>query len=89
MASDPIKLYGWTALPRDPSAILNGKTNVRSPQPVTVDSVSLPNTELAKEVMIYARKELSEATFNHSLRVYYYGRLNLCMRTKKVHEIES
>lgn len=75
MSSDPIKTYGWTALPRDPSIVLNGKKNVKSPAPVKVDSISLPATELAKAVMKYAKNELKEETFNHSMRVYYYGKL--------------
>lgn len=73
MSSDPIKTYGWAALPRDPSVILNGKKNVKTPEPVKVDSIRLPDTDLAKSVMEYAKKELREETFNHSMRVYYYG----------------
>jgi len=75
MASDPIMTYGWMVLPRDPSIILNGKKNVKVPEPVKVDSIPLPDTELAKTVMKYAKKELREETFNHSMRVYYYGTL--------------
>lgn len=73
MASDPVKIHGWTALPRDPSVILNGKRNIKSPEPVKVESIVLPDTELSKVVMEYAKKELPEETFNHSMRVYYYG----------------
>ena len=71
--ADPVPTYGWTALPRDPSVILHGKENVKDPQPVKVADVQLPDTDLAKKVLEYARKELREETFNHSMRVYYYG----------------
>lgn len=70
---DAINAYGWTALPRDPEIILNGKKNINDPKPQTVNSINLPSTPLAKAVLEFARNELSEQTFNHSMRVYYYG----------------
>lgn len=73
--ADSISIHGWTALPRDPSVILDGKKNVKAPEPVTVDNIPLPSTELARKVLEYAKKELREETFNHSMRVYYYGTL--------------
>lgn len=71
--ADPVATHGWTALPRDTSLLLNGRKNVRGPEPVTVNSVPLPDTPLAKKVLEYAQKELREETFNHSMRVFYYG----------------
>ena len=38
-----------------------------------VDSIQLPDSRIAKEVLGYAKAELNEQTFNHSMRVYYYG----------------
>ena len=70
--SDVSDLYGWEARPRDVSILLNGKNN-RDPKPQTVASFKLPNSALAKSVLEYAKKELSTETFNHSMRVYYYG----------------
>ncbi|KAI4247155.1 MAG: hypothetical protein LQ352_006206 [Teloschistes flavicans] len=71
--SNEIKLYGWEAKPRDPSVVLSGKKNIRDPEPQTIASTKLPDTPLAKSVLEYAKKELSTETFNHSMRVYYYG----------------
>ena len=71
--ADPDPTYGWTAVPRDTNSLLKGKKNVVDPRPVKVNDVQLPDTERAKKVMAYARTELSEETFNHSMRVYYYG----------------
>lgn len=67
------KTYGWTAQPRDVSAFLGDKKDLKAPEPQTVDNILIPDTPLAKAVLDYARKELSEETFNHSMRVYYYG----------------
>lgn len=65
--------YGWTAQPRDVSVFLGDKKVLNEPVSQTVDNISLPATPLAKAALEYARKELSEETFNHSMRVYYYG----------------
>ncbi|KAI9756253.1 MAG: H(+)-transporting V1 sector ATPase subunit H [Chaenotheca gracillima] len=71
---DPVKQFGFTALPRDPKTILNGKDNVHSPQPVLVKDIVVPSTALAKAIQQYAKAELAEETFNHSMRVYFYGK---------------
>ena len=71
--SDAIKLYGWAAKPRDPAVFLEGKKNFKDPVSQAVESVKLPDTPIAKAVLEYARKELNPETFNHSMRVFYYG----------------
>ncbi|KAH0566343.1 hypothetical protein GP486_000249 [Trichoglossum hirsutum] len=71
--SNPIRDYGFSALPRDPAVILQGRKNNRNPLPVAVSDIELPDTPLAKAVLEYAKKELREETFNHSMRVFYYG----------------
>ena len=73
MATNPTTLHGWTPVPLDPSLILAGKKNAKDPDPVTVDSIHLRTTDLARQVLDYAKTELSEQTFNHSMRAYYYG----------------
>jgi len=73
MASDPVKAYGWTALPLDVKVLLESRTQQQTPEPVLVSSVPLPDTPLVKAVHKYAKQELAPETFNHSLRVYYYG----------------
>ncbi len=75
--SDAISLYGWAAKPRDPAVFLNGKKNFKHPVPQTVESIKLPDTPVAKAVLEYAREELNTETFNHSMRVFYYGTILL------------
>ena len=65
-------LHGWTAVPRDPSVLLKD-SSASEPKLWTVDEIALPDSPLAKEVLAYAKRELNEQTFNHSMRVYYYG----------------
>ena len=69
----PVEEYGFSALPRDPSVILKGKKNNTEPRPTSIDDVKIPDTPLAKEVQDYVKGELREETYNHSMRVYYYG----------------
>lgn len=76
--SEAIKLYGWEAKPRDPAVFLEGKKNFKDPVPQTVESIKLPDSPIAKAVLEYARKELNAETFNHSMRVFYYGILPPC-----------
>lgn len=71
--SDPIKAYGWTAQPRDPKLFLSERCLSTAPFPVLVESVRLPDTPLANSVLAYAQEELNSGTFNHSMRVFYYG----------------
>jgi cyanamide hydratase len=63
---------GWTAVPR---SFLKGLFDVdqNSPAKISVDDVKLPKSDLVTATYEYARKELPEKTFNHSMRVYYYG----------------
>lgn len=70
---DEIKEHGWTAQPRDPAAVLKGQKNIEDPQPQLVENIDLPDSPLAKAITEYAKRELPEQTFNHSMRVYYYG----------------
>ncbi len=69
-------LDGWTPHPRSlPSLLPPGRKNVKDPEPMKVGSVGMeiPDTQLVKEVMAYAERELSVETLNHSMRVYYWG----------------
>ncbi|KAL8995321.1 MAG: hypothetical protein Q9169_004925 [Polycauliona sp. 2 TL-2023] len=72
--SDAIKTYGWEAKPRDPSVWLHGNKNINDPVPQMVASIELPSSTLAASVLEYAETELSTPTFNHSMRVFYYGK---------------
>lgn len=77
-----VNAYGWAAKPRNPMIFLKEKSS-RDPVPQTVESIRLPNTPLAKKVLEYAGQELNAGTFNHSMRVFYYGmnpQLSLSLR---------
>lgn len=68
--SDPIALYGLTAIPADQSK-LAPKTD--SPRPVPVAELKPPLTAFCTRIDTYTRANLSGDTYRHSLRVYSYG----------------
>ncbi|KAI9777155.1 MAG: hypothetical protein M1835_005309 [Candelina submexicana] len=63
--SDPVKEHGFTAVQRDPQSLFGGNKNNKTPEPILVSDVHLPDTPLIENVMQYAKQELPEETFNH------------------------
>jgi cyanamide hydratase len=73
MSNPAIEKYGWTAVPHKVSALLE-QSQASGPAPVLfVSSISLPSSALSKAVLEHAQGELPIETFNHSLRVFYFG----------------
>jgi cyanamide hydratase len=63
---------GWTAVPRSLDQLLqHSKTG--NTKPYSVDEIPLPSSPVAKQAMEYAKQHLPVPTFNHSMRVFYYG----------------
>ncbi|THX75413.1 cyanamide hydratase [Aureobasidium pullulans] len=71
--SDQIAEYGWTSLPCDPAKWGGNKKYNKEPVPQLCSSIPLPDTALVKAAMEHVKQELPEHTFNHSMRVFYYG----------------
>lgn len=70
---DPIAAYGLTAVPADPSK--PSPSSSKPPIPLKVSDFAPPSTALADRISQYAHDKLPTQTFNHSLRVYSYGRI--------------
>lgn len=68
-----VQEYGWTAVPCDPKKWAALKTSTKPPVPQLVENTPLPDTAIVKSAMEYAKAELPAHTFNHSMRVFYYG----------------
>ena len=66
--------HGWTAVPRAQDKIL-ANVNKDAPAKISVSDIKIPNSEVVRKTQEYAKKELPEQTYNHSMRVYYYGKL--------------
>lgn len=78
MSNSLIEEYGWTAVPRKVETLLQQQSEASGPaKPMTVSSIKIPDSSLVKVIREYSRKELAIETFNHSMRVYYYGKFIL------------
>lgn len=73
-SSDPITVHGWTAVPRDTSILLGGKEYIHKPEPLLIKDMKFPSEDpLVTRIQEYAREKLPPQTYNHSMRVYYFG----------------
>ncbi|KAK5134991.1 hypothetical protein LTR08_005943 [Meristemomyces frigidus] len=66
--------HGWTAVPRSFSKLLASIPDQKPSLPMQVEDIPLPTSELVHQVTKYAKQNLPEEVFNHSMRVYYYGK---------------
>ena len=72
--SNDLDLHGWTAVPRSFSTLLEGKPHLHPPRPDTVPSLGFPTTDpLVVRIHDHAKAQLRKETYNHSMRVYYFG----------------
>lgn len=73
-STDIVALHGWTAVALDPKAILGGKPYINKPESLLVKDIKFPSDDaVVSRVYEYAKEKLSGPTFNHSMRVYYFG----------------
>ncbi|KAL1306729.1 hypothetical protein AAFC00_005394 [Neodothiora populina] len=68
-----VEEHGWTPVPRSLDKVVNSRKDPQPPKAVTVDDFPPPTSPLVQTVTKYARENLPQETFNHSMRVYYYG----------------
>src|SRR5271170_4923462 len=84
--------YGFNPLPRSPSKILKGH-NKDSPY-IPITDIAVPDTKVVRAVDEFVKKELNTETYNHSVRVYYYGVITamtqrLIIKVKQLSKITS
>jgi len=74
MSNPAIEAYGFTAVPRKTATLLTlSKASSATPKPLSPSTLALPSSPLATQIHRYAKQELPIETYNHSLRVYFYG----------------
>lgn len=65
---------GWTAVPVDAAIIFDGKPFINEPQPLLVADVEFPTQDpYVIKTQAFVQKRLTGPTYNHSMRVYYFG----------------
>ncbi|KAK4444877.1 hypothetical protein QBC34DRAFT_414155 [Podospora aff. communis PSN243] len=71
---DTVALHGWTAIPADANAILQGKPYLHKPTTILTKNIPFPSSDpLVARVQSYAKSKLPHQTYNHSMRVYYWS----------------
>jgi cyanamide hydratase len=70
--AEPIDANGWTPVPRSMDQLL-AHVKAADTMPYTVDEIAPPTSRAAKAAEEYAKGHLPRPTFNHSMRVFYYG----------------
>jgi cyanamide hydratase len=63
---------GWGAVSRSFTKSLADVDKSKQAE-LSIDEVSQPSTDIAKKTFAFAKAQLPEKTFNHSIRVWYYG----------------
>lgn len=72
---EQIAEYGWTSLSCDPAQWGENKSYNKEPVTQLCNEVEMPATPLVTAAMEHVKRELPEHTFNHSMRVFYYGKI--------------
>ncbi|KAF6814156.1 cyanamide hydratase [Colletotrichum sojae] len=74
MCQDEIASNGWTAVPVDAGKIFGDKPFLHAPEPLSVNDIKFPADDpVVAKTLQYAQTRLHAQTFNHSMRVFYYG----------------
>lgn len=68
-----LEKFGWTAVPHAQSVLLKD-VSPWDPANYSIWEISTPESEIASRVMGYAKEKLPTEVYNHSMRVYYYGK---------------
>ncbi|KAF9881857.1 hypothetical protein CkaCkLH20_01003 [Colletotrichum karsti] len=74
MSQDEVKANGWTAVPVDAGKIFGDKPFLHEPTYISVKDIKIPSEDpVVAQTIKYAKERLHAPTFNHSMRVFYYG----------------
>lgn len=75
-SQNPVEAYGFSNIPRAFSKILE-RVDTANNKCILVEDLPLPHSsEVAKAAHDYAKEHLPPQTFNHSMRVFLWGRLS-------------
>jgi hypothetical protein len=71
--NEGLSANGWAAVPRNFTKSLADVDKNKQAE-MTVNEANPPTTDIAKKTHDFAKEQLPEKTFNHSMRVWYYGK---------------
>lgn len=69
-----IQTNGWASVPVDAGKIFKDKPFINKPTPLLVKDIEFPSHDpVVASINEYAQAKLPKPTYNHSLRVFYFG----------------
>lgn len=75
MSSTEIKANGWTAVSVSAKAIIDSAGRLEKVPSYTVQDIEFPSGDaLVGEVQAFVKARLSPEAYNHSMRVFYWGK---------------
>ncbi|PLB49190.1 cyanamide hydratase [Aspergillus steynii IBT 23096] len=74
MCNQEIAANGWTSTPANAGAIFGDRPFINKPEALSLDAIQFPfDDPVVAKTLKYAKEILHPETFNHSMRVYFYG----------------
>jgi cyanamide hydratase len=78
MCHEDTTVNGWTSMPASAGAIFGDQPFINKPKALPLSDIKFPfGDPTVAKALEYAREKLHPETFNHSMRVYFYGMLAL------------
>lgn len=71
--NNDVAIHGWTPVVRDHQALLSGKPYINKPTTILIKDIEFPSDDVVAKVRKHAQEKLPAPTFNHSMRVFYFG----------------
>ncbi|KAJ5199825.1 cyanamide hydratase [Penicillium cf. griseofulvum] len=74
MCQQEIAANGWTSMPANAGAIFRDGPFINKPESLSLREIAFPfDDPTVTKTLQYAKEKLHPETFNHSMRVYFYG----------------
>jgi cyanamide hydratase len=76
MSSQEVKVNGWTAVPVSAKTIIESVKKLQDSSSSTIEDIKFPSDDtLVTEAQSFAKARLGTAAYNHSMRVFYWGKI--------------
>lgn len=74
MCHQDVAANGWTSMPANAGAIFSDRPFINKPDELLLSDIKFPSDDpVVSKTSKYAKEVLHPETFNHSMRVYFYG----------------
>ena len=74
MCHQEVAANGWTSMPANAGAIFGDRPFINKPDELSLSGIKFPSDDpVVSKTSKYAKEVLHPETFNHSMRVFFYG----------------